>query len=238
MLVIALMSCKKDKSDGTDPVISSFLVEGDTAYMVVAPILVAFSFQASDDEALQEYRFQISDEFGELELGGSSNYSYSFIGDLAGTSVNSGIVVSLHDSVTSGPYTCTFDVLDAGGNSADQADVELWVQNTFMPSIDLITYTNPVDAGDTIFLTGDIYDAADLEAVNITLYDPDGVKEYSKSYFYSDSTVTAWSMTVLETDSAWVIVDPASPAGTYTLHIEGKDTEANFDVLEHEITVN
>jgi len=228
-------------SDDTDTKITSFLIEGDTIYTAAVPTTVNFSYSASDNGGLGEFRFDISDDFSGLELAsGGSNYMFSFTGSLSGSTASTGLTLDIFDSATAGPYKVTFDVIDAIGNSAEQAEVDLILTNPVMSVITLLSYTDTLSPDDTLFLTGTIddLDLLGIEGINITLIDPSNVNYYTVNYDYSDTTVTTWDFNTIELDSFWIIVGSGAALGKYTLHIEGKDTEANFDVLEHEITVN
>ncbi|MEZ4800709.1 MAG: DUF4625 domain-containing protein [Flavobacteriales bacterium] len=231
LAITTIVSCKKEESDTTRPIIESVKVNGIAAneHEFNAGETFTVEVQVSDNEALNQLKINIhaaddghshEGESGETFEANTGTWSESEIVNLSGTSSTKTATFQIPNSVA-GHWHIEVQLIDKEGNEATEYVTLIHVSNTNLPVFDITT--NPAVDNFEIALT-----AGNSFTINGTVSDPDGLidlhieleNESSGEVFfeYEVPGVSGTSFTMPE-----VLVGPILQTGIYHLHLHAAD---------------
>lgn len=229
--ITTIVSCKKEETDTTRPIIESVKVNGVEAneHEFNAGETITVEVQVSDNDALNQLKINVhaaddghshEGESGETFEPNTGTWSESEIVNLTGTNATRTATFQIPNSVA-GHWHVEVQLIDKEGNEATEYVTLIHVSNSNLPVFAIVT--NPAVTNFEIEMT-----VGGSLTINGTVTDPDGLIDMhiemenegtGEVFFdYEVPAVSGTSFTMPE-----VLVGPILQTGVYHLHIHAAD---------------
>lgn len=235
LLLFLLAGCGKDNSDETEPVVELFTVNGEVARATATNgSNLSIAIEVSDDQDLKQLRVTVEDS---LENDSENVFATTRIENIEGTFVS--LDMNFPITGTAGIYNVKAEALDQQGNLSDAVYVILDLTDASQPVINVTSpdFSSPyvMNAGDTLFLSGDVTEDVALAYVDFQI---DGGDVFRTNYTNADSSFSSFDLTTLASDSNWITLPAGTTPGSYPFLIEAKDEYGHISRFEATIDAN
>lgn len=238
--LMALAACSKDDEDTQAPELSISNINQQTEDIrVAAGEDMRVAVQASDNESLNELKYEIHDLFDSHDHGKQGPWSALRIVSVSGPSVSDEQLFTIDAGSTAGRYHVIVRALDEAGNASDFSEMDFVVTNGTEPVINVTQpdFSQEVHApkGSTLQLGGTITDATDLTEITIVLVsesDPSTGEIFEADIDLAGSSDQSYDLSQVQID-----IPQNTPMGYYHLEITAKDNEGNYGLFKAEVHV-
>ena len=233
-LVLLMIACGKE-SDESDPVVSNFTVNSRIDTVIISSgANLTMQASVTDDMDLGQYQLSVSDSFASTY---ANVLSLLDIGNLEGTAGTINTVFNTTDSATAGIYVASLEVMDKQGNLTEASEVVVYVTNPNQPIISVsspdFTSTVALNAGDTLWVQGQIVDAVDLQTATFDLGGLD-----TEEVSMTDTTLAVYDFSLLAASGQYLVVPAETDAGWYLLTIDAYNYQGHFTRWQGWVSVN